>query len=74
MATTYLSCSVVEHAQAVIDQHIVSCTLCGTNKLCVEREEAERIFAECGLLPRRKPSLTNPDEEPSVSTFGWFAR
>lgn len=70
MATIYLSGGVVEHAQAVIDEHIVSCTLCGTNQLCGGREGAERVFAERGLLPRRKPGLVNPVED---SAFGWFA-
>jgi hypothetical protein len=73
MATTYLSSVAREQlarAQAVIDQHIVSCIVCGTNQRCGQRQEAEGVFARYGLLPRRTPGLTMPEAQPD---FGWFA-
>jgi hypothetical protein len=63
MATTYLSGVALEQlarAQAVIDEYIVSCTICGTNRPCGERQQAEAVFARYGRLPRRRPRLTRP--------------
>jgi hypothetical protein len=57
----YLSAAVVEQlakAQAVIDEHIVSCATCGANRPCAERREAEGVFLRYGRLPRRKPGRT----------------
>ena len=57
---TYLSAVALDEldqAQAVIDWHLVTCAVCGTNKLCGERREAERIFQGYGRLPRRQPGV-----------------
>jgi hypothetical protein len=57
----YLSAAGLEQlteAQAVIDEHTVSCATCGTNRPCAERREAEAVFLRYGRLPRRKPGRT----------------
>ncbi len=53
-------------AQAALDGHPVSlrdgrCITCGTEGGCVEREEAARLFARYGVLPRRCPGATRPE-------------
>ncbi len=52
--------------QAALDGHPVSlrdgrCITCGTEGGCVEREEATRLFARYGVLPRRCPGATRPE-------------
>jgi hypothetical protein len=72
MTTTYLGGVALDQlgqAQAVIDQHIVSCAMCGTNQPCAERREAEAVFLRYGRLPRRTPGLTQPTAMPG---FAWL--
>jgi hypothetical protein len=60
MATTYLgglALGQLAEAQAMIDEHIVSCARCGTNEPCAERRDAEQVFSRYGRLPRRTPGL-----------------
>jgi hypothetical protein len=72
MATTYLGTVAreqLDQAQAVVDQHIVSCVACGTNRPCYDRIEAERVFLRYDRLPRRTPGLTTPQD---ASGFTWL--
>lgn len=58
--TTYVAASglvTLDAAQAVIDRHLIACVVCGTNRPCGERREAEAVFVRAGRLPRRKPML-----------------
>jgi hypothetical protein len=74
MAATYMSAAVMallDQAQQVIDEHLVRCVLCGTSKPCVEREEAEAVFRRYGMLPRRRPGLTNARRD-ERGGFGWL--
>ncbi len=53
-------------AQAALDGHPVSlrdgrCITCRTEGGCDEREEASRLFARYGMLPRRCPGATRPE-------------
>jgi hypothetical protein len=73
MTTTYLAAAALEQlaqAQAVVDEHIVSCAVCGTHQPCAERREAEAVFLRCGRLPRRTPGLTQP--RAAKSGFAWL--
>jgi hypothetical protein len=66
---TYLAATVRERlaaAQSTLDAHPISlrdgrCITCGAEGGCVEREEAARIFARYGVLPRRCPGATRPE-------------
>jgi hypothetical protein len=58
--TTYVAANgiaTLDAAQAVVDRHLVGCMVCGTNRPCGERREAEGVFLRAGRLPRRKPTL-----------------
>jgi hypothetical protein len=76
--STYLAASGLEQldaAQAVIDRHLVACLVCGTNRPCGERREAEAVFLRFGRLPERKPGPTNhAQRQPDGSGRGWFDR
>jgi hypothetical protein len=71
-ATVYLGAVArdqLDQAQAVIEQHLVACAVCGTNKPCEERTAAEQIFMRYGHLPRRRPGLTRPAEDTLFDFF-----
>lgn len=58
--TAYLSSvalAALDQAQTVIDRHIVSCAVCGTNQPCPERLAADQGFARYQRLPCRKPGV-----------------
>jgi hypothetical protein len=66
---TYLAGAARERlaaAQSTLDAHPISlsdgrCITCSTEGGCGEREEAARIFARYGVLPRRCPGATRPE-------------
>jgi hypothetical protein len=73
--TTYLSAVALDQlaqAQAVIDQHIVSCAVCGTSQPCAERREAEAVFLRYGRLPKRTAGLTTAERN-SRPGFSWLS-
>jgi hypothetical protein len=73
VSTTYLARVAVDEmdrAQAVIDQHLVACGLCGGNRLCDPRREAELVFARYGRLPRRRPGAVGATVF-ALSGGGW---
>ncbi|MDG4767473.1 hypothetical protein O7632_25770 [Solwaraspora sp. WMMD406] len=60
-SATYLSTEALDRlnsAQQVVNKHLLECSTCGTNRLCYDRIEAERVFLRYGRLPRRTPGLT----------------
>jgi hypothetical protein len=61
----------LDHAQAVIDRHLTSCLVCGTNQPCRERCDAEAVFLRMGRLPRRRPGLAGGSSQ-TPATFSWF--
>jgi hypothetical protein len=61
----------LDHAQAVIDRHLISCLVCGTNRPCRERRDAEAVFMRTGRLPRRTPGLAGGSTM-TPATFSWF--
>lgn len=70
--STYLGQAALDQlsaAQAVIDDHLVSCLACSSSRPCVERRDAEATFLRYGGLPRRKPGLTRSATTPG---FGWL--
>ncbi|WP_020216751.1 hypothetical protein [Salinispora cortesiana] len=73
MSTTYLSTEALAHlacAQQTIEEHLLRCRTCGTNRPCYNRIEAERVFLRYGRLPRRTPGLTGAaTRRPGL---GWF--
>jgi hypothetical protein len=61
MMAVYLSVEarrVLDAAQALINNHLVECAKCRSNRPCYDRIEAERVFIRFGRLPRRTPGLT----------------
>ena len=60
-----------EEAQAVIDRHITSCDMCGTNQPCTERLAAEQVFVRYERLPRRTPGLAGAGRFDKPG-FGWL--
>ncbi|MBX7265544.1 hypothetical protein KIF24_05455 [Micromonospora sp. Llam7] len=57
----YLSAAILDElaaAQTTINQHVTGCARCGTNNLCYDRIEAERVFLRYDRLPHRTPGLT----------------
>ena len=64
--TTYHGGAQVDHAQAVLDQHVISsadgrCLACQLPGPCPQREAAARAFAASLRLPRRSPGATRPE-------------
>jgi hypothetical protein len=62
----------LDQAQAVIDHHLVACTVCTTNQPCAERRAADRVFLRYNRLPRRTPGLAGGGLEAHAG-FGWFS-
>jgi len=72
--TTYVAAAgfvTLDDAQAVIDRHLTRCQVCGSNKPCEQRREAEAVFLRAGRLPRRTPGLAGGSAL-TPAAFGWF--
>jgi hypothetical protein len=75
VTTTYLgrvALDELDHAQAVVDHHLLTCMVCGTNQPCRERREAEAVFLRMGRLPRRRPGLAGGESSQTPAAFVWF--
>ncbi|MEH1013452.1 hypothetical protein V6U90_10095 [Micromonospora sp. CPCC 206060] len=76
MSTIYLGTEALDHlssAQRTLEEHLLTCGACGTNRPCYDRIEAERVFLRYGRLPRRTPGLIGGAAVRRPG-FGWFHR
>ena len=58
----------LQQAEETIYKHLTGCALCATFRSCDERDRAEGLFAQYGVLPRRVPGLTR-----QPLSIGWAA-
>jgi hypothetical protein len=74
--------SVPAQAQHLLDLHVTSavtgrCLVCRRPGPCAARVAAERLFAEYGLLPARRPAAavhTGEFDMQPAEPFPWFNR
>ncbi|GLY08612.1 hypothetical protein [Actinoplanes sp. NBRC 101535] len=68
----------VEYAQSQLDRHIAPsadgrCSVCGEEDPCSPRRVALRVFGRYGILPRRWPGASRPEQVGVPKTWsGWL--
>ncbi|MEV0895697.1 hypothetical protein [Actinoplanes sp. NPDC049802] len=79
----FLTAAVLEqldYAQQQLDRHTAPsaeghCTVCGEEDPCSLRRVALRVFGRYGVLPRRWPGASRPEQVGTPRSWsGWFDR